>query len=148
MAKFNKSNSMTRKLKFTLVLFCCFFFLNQGATAVVKQGSSISCQRDTLKQATLDVEYKTGFDNTINWESELKQTRVIPTMDGKGIRITLPNSDSAKIIILDRLGSKKLKKIMYVSPAVIDISDLRKGQYQLIIEIHKVIAVKTFQKKR
>lgn len=148
MKKLNIATTLTYRLSLVFVLFCGFFLLSQGIKADVNQSTSIGFLTDTIKHATLEVEYKAAYDKTINWESELKQSRVIPTIDGKGIRITLPNSDSAKVIILDRLGKKKLKRIMYVSPAVIDISDLRKGTYQLIIEIHREIAVKSFQKKR
>lgn len=104
------------------------------------------CNTDTIKNAVIDVEYKAEDHSGLNWKDELELARVIPTLDGKGIRITLPNADPAKVIILDKNGKKKLKMISYVAPAIIDISDLRNGEYQLILQSHNVVAVKSFKK--
>lgn len=76
----------------------------------------------------------------------MELARVISTLDGKGIRITLPNADPAKVIILDKNGKKKLKSVLYVAPAIIDISKFRNGNYQLILQLHNVVAVKMFKK--
>lgn len=97
--------------------------------------------------AVIDVEYDTTAATNINWKVEIEQARITHTLDKKGIRITLPNSDPAKVIITNEKGTKVLRTISYVAPAVINISKLRKGNYQLIIEIHGIVEVKTFEKE-
>jgi hypothetical protein len=95
---------------------------------------------------TNEVEYIKSDRSGLQWKDELELARIIPTSDKKGIRITLPNSDPAKVIITDKKGKKKLKTLSYIAPAIIDISDLRKGMYQLILESHNEVVVKTFRK--
>jgi hypothetical protein len=97
--------------------------------------------------AVIDVEYDNTSATNIDWKVEIEQARITHTLDNKGIRITLPNSDPAKVIITNEKGTKVLRTISYVAPAVIDISKLRKGNYQLIIEIHGIVKVKTFEKE-
>lgn len=102
---------------------------------------------DSVKSKTqIEVEYIKSDTSGINWKDELEQARILPTLDRKGIRITLPTSDPAKVIILDKKGKKKLKTLSYIAPSIIDVSDLRKGNYQLILESHQVVVVKSFKK--
>lgn len=103
---------------------------------------------DSVKSKTqIEVEYIKSDASGINWKDELEQARILPTLDRKGVRITLPNSDPAKVIILDKKGKKKLKTLSYIAPAVIDVSDLRRGNYQIIIELHKEVVVKQLKLK-
>lgn len=125
----------------TVLLICSAFLLSVGTA-----NGALVCKTDTIKNAVIDVEYKAKDTTGIIWKDELELARIISTLDGKGIRITLPNADPAKVIILDKTGKKKLKMISYVAPAIIDISDLRNGEYQLILQSHNVVAVKTFKK--
>ena len=125
-----------------------FFVLLFTVATTVKGNTNTKCVTDTISQAVIDVEYKPEDHSRLNWKAELELSRVIPTIDGKGIRITLPNADSAKVIILDKKGKKNLKSILYVAPAVIDISELRNGVYQLIIQSHNETVVKVFTKSK
>lgn len=109
---------------------------------------NVDVSNDSIKsKAQIEVEYIKSDASGINWKDELEQARILPTLDRKGIRITLPNSDPAKVIILDKKGKKKLKSLSYIAPAVIDVSDLRRGNYQIIIELHKEIVVKQLKLK-
>ena len=126
-------------------MLCIFLF---SITTLVK-GNTISKNiADTITHAVIDVEYKPEDHSGFIWKDELELARIIPTSDGKGIRITLPNADPAKVIILDKKGKKNLKSILYVAPAVIDISKLRNGTYQLIIQSHNETVVKVFTKTK
>ena len=127
----------------TKYLLCAFLFT---FAATVKGNTITKCVTDTITQAVIDVEYKPEDHSGLNWKNELELARIIPTSDGKGIRITLPNADPAKVIILDKNGKKNLKTILYVAPAIIDISNLRNGDYQLIIQSHNETVVKVFTK--
>ena len=131
---------MNRKL-----LLCIFLF---SITTLAKANSTGMHVADTITNAVIDVEYKPDDLSGFNWKDELELARVIPTLDSKGIRITLPNADPAKVIILDKKGIKTLKTILYVAPAVIDISELRNGTYQLIIQSHNETVVKIFTKTK
>ena len=129
----------------TKLMLCIFLF---SITTLVK-GNTISKNiADTITHAVIDVEYKPEDHSGFIWKDELELARIIPTSDGKGIRITLPNADPAKVIILDKKGKKNLKSILYVAPAVIDISKLRNGTYQLIIQSHNETVVKVFTKTK
>ena len=126
-------------------MLCIFLF---SITTLVK-GNTISKNiADTITHAVIDVEYKPEDHSGFIWKDELELARIIPTSDGKGIRITLPNADPAKVIILDKKGKKNLKSILYVAPAVIDISKLRNDTYQLIIQSHNETVVKVFTKTK
>lgn len=127
-------------------LMLCIFLLS--ITTLVKANTTGINVTDTITNAVIDVEYKPEDHSGFIWKDELELARVIPTSDGKGIRITLPNADPAKVIILDKKGRKNLKSILYVAPAVIDISELRNGAYQLIIQSHNETVVKMFTKTK
>lgn len=129
----------------TKLMLCIFLF---SMTTLVKANTTGMNITDTITNAVIDVEYKPEDHTGFNWKDELELSRVIPTSDGKGIRITLPNADPAKVIILDKTGKKNLKSILYVAPAVIDISKLRNDTYQLIIQSHNETVVKVFIKTK
>lgn len=134
--------------KLLIIIIISFSGILKGNSVGNNTGGS-TCIQDSLSgNAVIDVEYKPNDKSGIIWKDELELARIIPTLDGNGIRITLPNSDPAKLIILDKKGKKTLKKISYVAPAIIDISDLKKGSYQLILESHNVVVIKTFLKSR
>lgn len=108
------------------------------------QSNKVPETKKSISKSTIDVEYKTVDSSGVNWNKVLASARVVPTLDKKGIRITLPNSDPAKVIIMDKTGSKMLKTIAYVAPAIIDISDLFNDEYQLILESHHAVTVISF----
>ena len=96
----------------------------------------------------LDVSYSPENTSALpmNYEMALKDARIIPTTDKKGVRLSLPDSEPAKVLILNKKGDKILKKILYAAPGVIDVSDLRKRSYQMIIQYGTATVVKEFQK--
>ena len=122
-------------------------FVFMSAIAV-KGNTNTESLTDTITHAVIDVEYKPEDLSGLNWKDELELARVIPTLDGKGLRITLPNADLAKVVILDRKGKKILKTVLYVAPAVIDISELRNRTYQIVIQSHNETSVKVFSKTK
>ena len=63
-----------------------------------------------------------------------------------GIRLTLPDNTPAKLAIYDASGEKLVKAVRYVSPMMIDIRDLKAGNYQMIVSYGNAIGVKTFVK--
>jgi hypothetical protein len=63
-----------------------------------------------------------------------------------GIRLTLPDNTPAKVAIYDASGEKLVKAVRYVSPMMIDIRDLKAGNYQMIVSYGNAIGVKTFVK--
>jgi hypothetical protein len=101
-----------------------------------------------VTNAIIEVEYIKSDSSGINWKNALEEARILQTLDKKGIRITLPNNDTAKVLITNKKGNKILKKINYVAPAVIDVSKLHRKTYQLIIEMHDTVVVKKFERKR
>lgn len=130
--------------KIILMMTCVLAGINQvpAKNLVLLQG-----QKDSVRQQSqIEVEYIQTDSGGVRWKEELELARIIPSADKKGIRITLPNSDPAKVIILDKKGKKKLKALKYTAPAIIDISDLKKGTYQLILESHQIVVVKSFNK--
>lgn len=137
-------------MNFKIIAFvvCLFLSANTKADSNLSNFINVKCTTDTITQAVIDVEYKPVDQSGLNWKDELELARVIPTLNGKGVRISLPNADTAKVIILDRTAKRKLKSILYVAPAVIDISDLKNGDYKMIIHSHNVSVVKSFTKSK
>ncbi len=129
----------------TKLVLCIFFF---SITTLVKANTTGMNVTDTITGAVIDVEYKPEDHSGLIWEDELELARILLTTDGKGIRITLPNADPAKVVILDKKGRKNLKSVLYVAPAVIDVSELKNGAYQVIIQSHNVTVVKVFTKTK
>lgn len=83
----------------------------------------------------------------VNFTRALKEARITYTPNGNGMRITLPDSTPAKVVIYDRQMQTPVKAIRYVSPMMIDISDIEPGTYQMIISYGNAIDTKTFEKQ-
>ena len=64
------------------------------------------------------------------------------TPDKRGIRLTLPDQTPAKIAIYNKKGTKLMKAVRYVAPMVLDLSDLKSGTYQMVINYGDATAVK------
>lgn len=69
----------------------------------------------------------------MNYDYELEQSRITFNPNRSGIRITLPTSEAAKVLIFDK-KDRLVKAVRYVSPYLIDIKDLKKGEYQMLIQ--------------
>lgn len=72
-------------------------------------------------------------DLPLNFAKALEQARVTFNPNRSGIRLTLPESTPAKVLIFNKRG-KLVKAVKYVSPHLIDIKDLKKGKYTLLVE--------------
>lgn len=96
----------------------------------------------------IDVDYKPSDLSAlpINHERALADARVTYVPGFAGIRLTLPDNTPAKVAIYDASGEKLLKAVRYVSPMMIDIRDLKAGNYQMIVSYGNAIGVKTFVK--
>ncbi|MEG1586073.1 MAG: NPCBM/NEW2 domain-containing protein [Bacteroidales bacterium] len=82
----------------------------------------------------------------VNFSRALEDARITFTPNREGIRLTLPDPTPAKILIYDRKMRKLQKAIRYVSPMMIDISDLKAGTYQMIVSYGNATAQKSFEK--
>lgn len=76
---------------------------------------------------------KTRNDLAMNYQYELEQSRITFNPNRSGIRITLPTSETAKVLIFDK-KERLVKAVRYESPFLIDIQDLKKGEYQVLIQ--------------
>lgn len=84
----------------------------------------------------------------VNHEAALEDMRIVITPDASGMRLTLPNQDEARVVILDRKGKRVIKAVKYVSPFLIDISDLRNGEYQVGVRYGEATTTRTISIKR
>lgn len=69
----------------------------------------------------------------VNHAKALEEMRVTSTPVRGAIRLTLPDQTPAKVAIFDKKGKKLLKSVNYISPMKIDISDLKPGQYRMVV---------------
>lgn len=79
----------------------------------------------------------------INHAKALEGMRFTFTPDKRGIRLTLPDQTPAKIAIYNKKGTKLMKAVRYVAPMVLDLSDLKSGTYQMVINYGDATAVRT-----
>lgn len=78
----------------------------------------------------------------MNYEHELQECRITFNPNRSGIRLTLPTSEAAKVLIFDH-KDRLVKAVRYESPYLIDIKDLKKGEYQVLIEYGNAREFKT-----
>lgn len=81
----------------------------------------------------------------VNHARALRDMRVTYTPHHSGIRLTLPDQTPARVGIFDAKGEKLLKAVNYVSPMMIDLSDLPKGKYTLAVIYGPASAVREFE---
>lgn len=81
-------------------------------------------------------------DLPINYARALDEARVTFNPNHSGIRLTLPTEEPAKVVFFDKKG-RIVKAVKYVSPYLIDLRDLKKGQYELYIEYGNASQTKT-----
>jgi hypothetical protein len=100
-------------------------------------------QGNTLKvQMTFAPEDSSNLP--LNFQNALNNARVTYTADRRGIRLTLPTSQPAKLAIYDKTGTKLYKAVRYVSPFLIDVSDLPAGEYKMYISYGNAVDTKMF----
>lgn len=81
-------------------------------------------------------------DLPMNYARALDEARVTFNPNHSGIRLTLPTEEPAKVVFFDKKG-RIVKAVKYVSPYLIDLRDLKKGQYELYIEYGNASQTKT-----
>lgn len=79
----------------------------------------------------------------MNYAKELEEARVTYNPPRTGIRLTLPDSSPAKVLIFGKHGNM-VKAVRYKSPFVIDISDLKSGEYEMLVEYGNARGYKEF----
>lgn len=90
-----------------------------------------------VKGNTLKVNVR--FDPTdksalpVNHAKALDAMRVTYTPNRKGIRLTLPDQTPAKVAVYGLNDMHLVKAVRYVSPMLIDISDIPSGTYRLVV---------------
>lgn len=104
---------------------------------------AIGAASNTLK-IKVDFRPENPDELPVNHALALESMRVTVSPEGSALRLTLPNQDEARVVIMDRKGSKLLKAVKYTSPNAIDISDLRPGQYRMAIRYGNATATRTF----
>lgn len=121
------------------------FDLSTVSTGTVKTVyiSPKGVQGNTLKvQMTFAPEDSSNLP--LNFQNALNNARVTYTADRRGIRLTLPTSQPAKLAIYDKTGTKLYKAVRYVSPFLIDVSDLPAGEYKMYISYGNAVDTKMF----
>lgn len=78
----------------------------------------------------------------INHKRALEEARITFTPNREGIRLTLPNEEPAKVVIFDRRMKRVIKAVNYYAPMIINVSDLKKGDYKLWVSYGNAEAVK------
>lgn len=104
---------------------------------------AIGAASNTLK-IKVDFRPENPDELPVNHALALESMRVTVSPEGSALRLTLPNQDEARVVIMDRKGRKLLKAVKYTSPNAIDISDLRPGQYRMAIRYGNATATRTF----
>ncbi len=81
----------------------------------------------------------------LNYAEELVAANIYFNEDKSAIRIALPTSETAKVVVMDRRMKKVIDAYEYISPAAIPVAHLRKGSYRLLIEYGGASEVKSLK---
>lgn len=89
----------------------------------------------TSNNLTIDVEFRpTSLSSLpINHEKALERMRYVFVNGHNAIRLTLPDQTPAKVVFFDSTGSNVIKAVRYIAPNVIDLSDLKSGNYNMVV---------------
>lgn len=98
---------------------------------------------NTLK---VEVHYEPQSESQLpfNYRDALANARITYTANRDGIRLTLPTSTPARLVIYDASGKRMVKAVNYISPFLIDVADFAPGDYKMYIAYGNARAVKTF----
>lgn len=85
---------------------------------------------------TIDVTFNPSNTSSlpVNHEQALERMRYVFVNGHKAIRLTLPDQTPARVVFFDKEGKKVVKAVKYISPNVIDLRDLKPGQYNMMIQ--------------
>lgn len=94
---------------------------------------------------TISVAYRPSVEDLpLNYKQVVDNTRLVSFNNGKSFRITLPVAHiPAQVFLLDRKGKKVLKAYEYYAPASIDIPNLKKGSYPVLVRFGDEVSSKT-----
>ena len=115
-----------------------------GATQTVYIAPA-NAKGNTLKVA-VDFQPENPEVLPVNYSRALADARVTFTPNREGIRLTLPDPTPARVVIFDRKMKKVLKAVRYISPMMIDVSDLKPGSYQMVVSYGNATEIKAFTK--
>ncbi len=107
--------------------------------------SPTNVEGDVLR-VEIDFQPSSLAELPMNYEQELKQTRVTFTPNREGIRLTLPTQEVAKVAIFKADDFTFVKAVNYVSPNLIDITDLSSGAYAVVVNYGNAQNVLSFEK--
>lgn len=112
-----------------------------------KQSVTVASVDPDIKSNNLTIEVSFQPDDTtklpLNYEKALENMRYVFVSENKAMRLTLPDQSPARVVIFNKDGNKVLKAIRYIAPYVIDLSDLKAGVYNMVVEYGN--AVKSFK---
>ncbi len=94
----------------------------------------------------IDFQPSSSVELPMNYEQELKHARVTFTPNREGIRITLPTQEVAKVAIFKSDDFSFVKAFNYISPNLIDITDLTPGSYELVVKYGEAENIFSFKK--
>jgi hypothetical protein len=97
-----------------------------------------------ILKLTVDFEPENPSSLPVNHARALTESRVTYTPNREGIRLTLPDASLAKVAIYDESGRKLVKAVNYHAPQMIDISDLKPGNYNMYISYGNAVGAKQF----
>ncbi len=94
----------------------------------------------------IDFQPSSSVELPMNYEQELKHARVTYTPNREGIRLTLPTQEVAKVAIFKADDFSFVKAVNYISPNLIDITDLTPGSYELVVKYGGAENIFSFKK--
>lgn len=95
----------------------------------------------------LSIDYQPPVeDHPMNYRNEVEKARLIAFDQGRQFRISLPVTHiAAQVYVLNKKGTKVLKAYEYYTPAAIDVSDLKKGYYPVLVKFGDEVSTKFLQ---
>ncbi|MGL5015365.1 MAG: NPCBM/NEW2 domain-containing protein [Bacteroidales bacterium] len=93
---------------------------------------------------TVSIDYQPPIEyQPMNYREEVEKARLITFNQGRQFRISLPVTHiAAQVYVLNKKGSKVLKAYEYYAPAAIDVSELKKGRYPVIVKFGDQVSPK------
>lgn len=105
--------------------------------------SPVNVAGNTLE---IDVHFKPEDLSSMPMDFQRALSEARFTYAGNGhqaLRLTLPDQTPAKVVFFDKDGKNVVKAVRYVSPMAINISDLKKGTYKVVVSYGN--ATRTFE---
>lgn len=133
---FNIDNTKVNLTELTQALSLTVDFSNSEPGS--KQLLTVKSANPDIKSNSLTVEVTFSPSDTstlpINHAKALDNTRYIFVNGHKAIRLTLPDQSPAKVVLFDKSGKNVVKAVRYIAPNVIDLSDVKSGKYNMMVQ--------------